>query len=43
MNDRADQAIIINDDRSTTDDEKIEKLRVIFSEIGVEIDWRPNE
>lgn len=40
---RASDAMEINDDRKTTDDEKIALLRPIFAEVGIEIDWRPNE
>jgi hypothetical protein len=39
----AQQAMTINDNFGTTDDEKIEALRPIFRSVGWEIDWRPNE
>ena len=34
-------AMGINDDKKTTDEEKIALLRPIFAEIGVSIVWRP--
>jgi hypothetical protein len=42
---KMDNAISINDDPSTTDDQKIEKLRPIFAALTPPrvIDWRPNE
>lgn len=39
----AHEAMQINDTRYITDDERIERLRNIFSEYGIAIDWRPNE
>jgi hypothetical protein len=37
-------AIEINDsDLEWTDDERIDRLRPLFKEVGWEIDWRPNE
>jgi hypothetical protein len=42
-NKRAKEAMTINDATGTIDDQKIELLRPIFAEIGVTLDWRPNE
>jgi len=39
----SNQAVDINDNSHTTDDEKIEALRPIFASKGIELDWRPNE
>lgn len=33
----------INDNSSTSDEFKIEAMRPLFSQLGIEIDWGPNE
>jgi len=38
-----EKAMLINDDFSTTDKQKIELLRPLFRKAGWEIDWRPDE
>lgn len=42
-NDRATSAMMINDTPHMTDVARIAELRPIFSEAGIEIDWRPSE
>jgi hypothetical protein len=42
-NERAMEAALINDNCHTTDDEKIAALRPIFAEVGIDLDWRPDE
>lgn len=37
-----EDAIALNDDCAMSDDERIEKLRPLFREIGVIIVWRPD-
>lgn len=37
------RAMSVNDDKATSDEEKIAALRPIFAKHGIEIDWRPNE
>jgi hypothetical protein len=42
-NDIACEAMRINDERGITDEQRIAELRETFAEVGIEIDWRPEE
>jgi hypothetical protein len=37
------KAVAINDDESTTDEQKIAALRPIFASVGIDIVWEPNQ